>query len=121
SAKEGKSNFENQYTTLFNGYSTMPSAPSAFSCGMISRTTLSSMIVSSAIHFGELSWDIVGLRKAGSALTTAFSAVFGRFIFNPTLLSASSAPRKRRAMISIFFRFAGLAQLFLLAMSFVLV
>jgi hypothetical protein len=32
---------------------------------MISRTTLSSMMVSSAIHSGELSCEMVGLRKGG--------------------------------------------------------
>ena len=41
-----------QYTTLFSGYSMIPSAPSALSCGMISRTTRSSMIVSTAIQPG---------------------------------------------------------------------
>src|SRR5437870_98548 len=37
-----------QYTTLFSGYSMIPSAPAALSCGMISRTIVSSITVSTA-------------------------------------------------------------------------
>jgi len=45
----------------------MPSAPRDFSCGRISRTTLSSMIVSSAIQSGLLSGETVGSRSEGTA------------------------------------------------------
>ena len=44
----------------------MPSAPVAFSAGMISRATDSSMIVSTAIQPLPLNPETVGLRKAGS-------------------------------------------------------
>src|SRR5258707_15033967 len=49
-----------QYTTLFNGYSMIPSAPAAFNCGINSRTTCSSMIVSTATHPSRLRLDTVG-------------------------------------------------------------
>src|ERR1700683_5430868 len=52
-----------QYTTLFKGYSIIPSAPAALSWGINSRTTFSSMIVSTATHPAWLKLDMVGLRK----------------------------------------------------------
>ena len=48
----------------------MPSAPVAFSAGIISRATDSSMIVSTAIQPLPLKPETVGLRKAGSFFNT---------------------------------------------------
>lgn len=59
-----------QYTILLSGYSMIPSAPAALSWGMISRTTRSSRIVSTATQPGWLSDETVGLRKAGSVCNT---------------------------------------------------
>ncbi len=95
----------------------MPSAPSALSCGMISRTTLSSMIVSSASQPALLKGETVGLRNDGTALMIASSASFGAFILSPTLDSASNAPLSRRAIVSILRFLTGSAQLFRLAMN----
>src|SRR5580704_14675284 len=58
-------NSPRQYTTLFKGYSIIPSAPAALSCGIYSRTTFSSMIVSTATHPGWLKLEMVGLRSEG--------------------------------------------------------
>src|SRR6185437_3913095 len=81
----------------------MPSAPAAFNCGIISRTMCSSMIVSTATQPLRLKLEMVGLRRAGrlfKRLARFFSAMF---IFKPTLVSASSAPLRSMAMVSIFF------------------
>ncbi len=50
----------------------IPSAPVAFSAGIISRATDSSMIVSTAIHPLPLNSETVGLRKAGVVFSTTF-------------------------------------------------
>src|SRR5580658_7406924 len=96
-----------QYTTLFKGYSIIPSAPAALSWGINSRTTRSSMIVSTATQPARLRLETVGLRKAGRVLRSEARSFSCRFIFNPTLLSASRAPRSRSARVSIFCRFQG--------------
>ena len=95
----------------------MPSAPVAFSAGIISRATDSSMIVSTAIHPLPLNPETVGLRKAGSFFNTYerfFSSILN---FIPTLVSASSAPRSNIATFSILFRFQLFSQLSLLEIS----
>src|SRR5215210_7079621 len=74
-----------QYTTLFSGYSMIPSAPSALSCGMISRTIFSSITVSTATQSHVDKVETVGLRNDGSDFSNASSWFFGMFIFSPTL------------------------------------
>ena len=63
------------------------------------------MIVSTATQPDWLSPEMVGLRSDGNEASSAarfFSAIF---IFNPTLVSASSAPWSNIAIVSIFLRF----------------
>ncbi len=62
------------------------------------------MIVSSATQSGLVSGEIVGSLREGTAAMMAGRAFLGAFILSPTFDSASSAPRRRSAMVSIFFR-----------------
>src|SRR6185437_11019810 len=75
-----------QYTTLFSGYSTIPSAPAAFSLGINWRTVFSSTIVLMASHPGSLSCALVGLRSAGSAPSTLSRSSRRKFSIRPTRL-----------------------------------
>ena len=79
------------------------------------------MIVSTAIHSGLLSGEIVGLRKAGRAAATCASFAFGRLNLRPTMCWAARAPCSISTICSIFARLAGLAQAALLAMRTVVV
>src|SRR2546422_9999552 len=83
----------------------IPSAPAAFNCGINSRTTCSSMIVSTATQPGWLRGDTVGLRKAGKLFNNFARFLSAMFIFRPTFASASSAPCNNKATLSIFPRF----------------
>src|SRR5690606_39755139 len=57
-------------TILFRGYSTIPCAPAALSCGMSSRTVRSSMMVLTATQPSSLSGETVGRCSAGSSPRT---------------------------------------------------
>ena len=65
----------------------------------------SSMIVSTATQPGWLSFDTVGLRRAGKLFNNFARFFSAMFIFNPTFASASSAPSNNNASVSIFRRF----------------
>ena len=56
-----------QSINLLIGYSTIPFAPDAFSCGMMLRTTGSSRIVFTSTHSGSDRAAIVGFCSAGSS------------------------------------------------------
>ena len=56
---------DDQGINLLSAYSMIPSAPSALSSGMISRTTFSSITVSTAIHPGIAREETVGRRNEG--------------------------------------------------------
>ena len=69
---------------------------------MISRTTFSSMIVSTATQSGLDNVEIVGLRKAGNSASSESSLARGTFIFKPTFSSACNAPFNIIANVSTF-------------------
>src|SRR5947208_3139847 len=94
-----------QYTTLFSGYSIIPSAPAAFNWGINSRTICSSMIVSTATQPSWLRLEMVGRRRAGKDSSKDLRFFCAMFILSPTLASASKAPFKSNAIVSIFWRF----------------
>src|SRR5437867_4472385 len=99
-----------QYTTLLRGYSMIPSAPAALSRGMSSRTTCSSIIVSTATQPAWLRLEIVGRRNAGRLSSRDARFRCSRFILRPTFASASRAPLSIRAIVSILRRFHGFFQ-----------
>ena len=71
----------------------IPSAPRPLSGGMISRTTFSSMIVSTATQSRLAGWETVGLRSAGSAFEEVAEPRFGQVHFQ-----AHFFPRSVRAL-----------------------
>src|SRR5579863_3665210 len=96
-------------TTLFSGYSTIPVALAAFSCGITSRATPSSTIVLTATHSESLSWEMVGELSAGSTARTAARSLRRTLSIKPTWDCASIAPRSMSAIWPIFSLFQGSA------------
>src|SRR5882724_4644757 len=71
-------------TTLFRGYSTIPSALAALSWGMIFHAVDSSMIVFTATHSPSLKFEIVGFCSAGSTDKTPDKSCLRTLSINPT-------------------------------------
>src|SRR5215471_10238155 len=71
-------------TTLFSGYSTIPSALAALSCGMIFHAVVSSIMVFTATHSPSLSAETVGFCRAGKTAKTPLRSFFRTFSMSPT-------------------------------------
>ena len=71
-------------TTLFSGYSTIPSALAALSWGMIFHAVVSSIIVFTATHSPSLKVEIVGFCSAGSTANTPAKSPLRTFNIKPT-------------------------------------
>src|SRR5215470_1536222 len=71
-------------TTLFSGYSTIPSALAALSCGMIFHAVVSSIMVFTATHSASLSAEMVGFCSAGNTARTPSKSILRTLSIKPT-------------------------------------
>src|SRR5437016_661300 len=82
---------------LFSGYSTMPVAPAALSCGMMWRTMFSSMIVLIAIHCLSESDEIGGFGNDAKVIRLERASRFGHVddrVGQPRRFHLGGAPAK---------------------------
>src|SRR5262249_3740390 len=90
-AYQGLGAFTTQYphhkTTLFSGYSTIPSALAALadlSCDMIFHAVVYSIMVFTATHSASLSAEMVGFCSAGNTARTPSKSILRTLSIKPT-------------------------------------
>src|SRR5258708_2948075 len=106
-----------QSTTLFSGYSTLPSAFAILSCAMILHALLSSIMLLTAPHSPALTGDIVTSLIATNPARTSGRSCLRTFSISPTRPWAWIAPQSISARFSILRRFSGTVHAVLFAMS----